>query len=643
MCGIAGIRLRERRPADWLRDRTVRMARTIAHRGPDHEGVWLDNGQISLANRRLAIVDLSPEGEQPMRSADGRHVIVLNGEIYNFVELRAELESDGLQFRGHSDTEVLLAAINRWGLAPALERAVGMFALAVWDAVDSRLTLARDRAGKKPLYYAREGDAFYFASEIKALRDGAGLALSTDPEAIHHYLSLGYVPSPLTAYREIREVPAGCWMRIEPNLTTRVERYWALPEAKENPISLDEAIEETERRLTVAVTQRLRADVPVGAFLSGGIDSGLMTAIAAGRSSKPVKTFTVTFGGGWFDEGPLAAQVVERYGTDHQAIHLSPAINDLLPRVVRSYDEPFADPSAVPTYAVAEAAGRKLKVVLNGEGADELFGGYRRSVAARYASPLAGLLEGVPGVRAVVNRLPRPGGFRTPYALAYRMLRGFGLGPMDRYLVWSSDGFTEEEKQALYRERRKLPSTTGALEVLLARLAGRPPVDHFMAVDFVLSLGDCLLVKMDIATMAHSLEARSPYLDHRLVEWAAALPRHLLFSARTTKPLLRRLAAKYLPGEVLSAPKRGFEIPLVDWVRGELFSMIGDLCLSQSGLVSDMFDRGQVERLLFRKTGLDDERWAKRLWILLMLAQWDKLCRPGASPVAGGGSPTGQS
>lgn len=617
------------------------MARTIAHRGPDHEGVWIDNGLVSLANRRLAIVDLSPEGEQPMRSADGRHVIVLNGEIYNFVELRVELEALGLRFRGHSDTEVLLAAINRWGLVQALERAVGMFALAVWDTVESCLTLARDRAGKKPLYYARNGDAFHFASEIKALRDGAGLSLSTDPEAIHHYLSLGYVPSPLTAYREIREVPAGCWMAIGPGLTSRVERYWALPEAGQDRISLDEAIEETERRLTIAVTQRLRADVPVGAFLSGGIDSGLMTAIAAAHSSTPLKTFTVTFGGGQFDEGPLAARIVERYHTEHQIIELSPAIEDLLPRVVRAYDEPFADPSAVPTYAVAAAAGRNLKVVLNGEGADEVFAGYRRTVAARYASPLAGLLEGVPGVRRIVDSLPRPSGFRTPYAFAYRVLRGLGLGPMERYVVWSSDGFTESEKQALYRERRELPSTTRALDVLLERLAGRSPVDHFMAVDFVLSLGDCLLVKMDIATMAHSLEARSPYLDHRLVEWAAALPRHLLFSARATKPLLRRLAAKYLPEGIIEAPKRGFEIPLINWVSGDLFPMISDVCLSRRGLIAEMFDRSQIERLLYRKSGLDDERWAKRLWILLMLAQWDMLCRAGASPIAGSGTVPG--
>lgn len=634
MCGIAGIRVRESRSADWLHDRTIRMARTIAHRGPDHEGVWLNDGKVSLASRRLAIVDLSPDGEQPMRTADGRYVIVLNGEIYNFIELRAELESEGLRFRGHSDTEVLLVAIDRWGLVAALERSVGMFAFAVWDAVESRLTLARDRAGKKPLYYAVEGEAFYFASEIKALRDGAGLRLSTNPEAIHHYLSLGYVPSPLTAYREIREVPAGCWMEIKQDLTSRVERYWTLPEAGHIRVSHAEAIEETERRLTVAVTQRLRADVPVGAFLSGGIDSGLITAIAAQHSSRPLKTFTVTFGGGRFDEGPLAALVAKRYLTDHQTIHLSPDIRDLLPRVVRAYDEPFADPSALPTYAVAEAAGQTIKVVLNGEGADELFAGYRRAVAARYVSPLAGVLEGVPGVRRIMGHLPRPTGFRTPYSFVYRMLRGLGLGPMERYLVWSSDGFTEDEKQALYREHRTLPPTSSALDELLQRLAGRSPVDHFMAVDFALSLGDCLLVKMDIATMAHSLEARSPYLDHRLVEWAAGLPRPLMFSGSTTKPLLRRLAAKYLPREIIAAPKRGFEIPLIDWVRGDLFPMIADICLSQSGIMAEMFDRRQLERLIFTKSGLDDERWAKRLWILLMLAQWDALCR-GGEPAAG--------
>jgi asparagine synthase (glutamine-hydrolysing) len=565
-------------------------------------------------------------------------VLVLNGEIYNFVELRGDLEREGVRFRGHSDTEVLLAAIERWGFEEALRRAAGMFAIALWDGVESRLMLARDRAGKKPLYFAVAGGGFYFASEIKALRDGARLPLSVDGQAIHHYLSLGYVPSLSTAYREVKEVPAGCWMIVDADLTRRVHRYWSLPQAGEEEITADEAIAETERLLGVAVTQRMRADVPVGVFLSGGIDSGLITAMAAQQSATPIRTFTISFDSRTFDEAPLARLVSERYATEHQTIELSPDLDDLLPRVVRAYDEPFADPSAIPTYAVARAASRELKVVLNGEGADELFAGYRRAIAARYLSDFAALAEHVPGIHALTERLPHPAKFRSPYALAYRGLRGLGLDSMQRFLVWSTDGFSERDKERLYRGGTRPLPTAEALHELLAPLATRSALDHFMAVDFALSLGDCLLVKMDIATMAHSLEARSPFLDHRVIEWAASLPRRILFSGTTTKPLLRKLAQKYLPPEITTAPKRGFEIPLFDWLTGKLAPMLNDLCLSPTGLLADLFDRREIERIVLRKTSLDDQRWAKCTWILLMLALWDKHCNsPGIAadaPVA---------
>ena len=299
-----------------------------------------------------------------------------------------------------------------------------------------------------------------------------------------------------------------------------------------------------------------------------------------------------------------------------------------------AYDEPFADPSALPTYAVAEAAGRHLKVVLNGEGADELFAGYRRHLAVLYFSRWERAFRLPAGaLRPMMGFLPAPTGFRTPYAFFYRFVRGLGESPMGRYIVWSSDGFTEVEKRALYRpEDGVFPATADALSRDLSWLGGRGVVGDFMAVDFALSMGDCLLVKMDIATMAHGLEARCPFLDHRLAEWAAGLPRRVLFAGRTNKPLLRALARRYLPDAVASAPKRGFEIPLIQWVRRDLFAMISDLCLSPNGIVREIFEKRQIEGLLLRRDGLDEERWAKRLWILLMLALWDRLCRRYTAP-----------
>lgn len=636
MCGIAGIYSPESRPDERLERIVRRMTQTIAHRGPDHEGVWESRGEgISLGYRRLAILDLSPDGHQPMHTDDGRFTIVFNGEIYNFVELREELLAEGAAFRGRSDTEVLLAAIEHWGFEAALERSAGMFAIAVWDMRDRRLLLARDRAGKKPLYYAIQSGAFCFASEIKAIRDGASLALTLDREAIHHYLSLGFIPAPRTAYREIREVPAGSWMEIDARLEPRTRRYWSLPVPTDLHISREDAVDQLEQVLSRAVRERLRSDVPVGVFLSGGIDSGLITAFAATQSSTPVQTYTVTFGEGGFDESPFAAAVAERYGTDHHTLRLAPNVEDLLSRVAAAYDEPFGDPSALPTYAIAEAAGRELKVVLNGEGADELFAGYRRHLAVWQAERLGwpGHLAGRALARAD-RLLPKLGGFRGPYALLRRAARGFGLSPMERYLAWSSDGFTETEKREMGRAGGEPPATAATLAAEYAGTLGCGAVADFMTIDFVLSLGDCLLVKMDIATMAHSLEARSPFLDHRLVDWAARLPREVLFDGRTTKPLLRQLAARHLPPQVVSAPKRGFEIPLVDWVGGRLFPMVRDVCLSPGGIVCDLFDRAAIERLIDRRDGrnLDDERWAKRLWLLLMLGLWHEASRRSGTP-----------
>ncbi|MCC7418394.1 MAG: asparagine synthase (glutamine-hydrolyzing) [Acidobacteria bacterium] len=629
MCGIAGVLTESDAPGSWLAETTARMTSRIAHRGPDHADSWNDGAAVCLGYRRLAIVDLSPDGNQPRVARGGRLALVFNGEIYNFVEIRDELARAGALFRGRSDTEVLLAAIDRWGLEPALARAAGMFAFALWDADARRLALVRDRAGKKPLYYCRSGGVWYFASEIKALRSGVGLSPDVNVEALHDYLSLGYVPGDRTICRDIEQAPAGAITFLARGRPPHAARYWQLPAPDEHaaPADLDD---ELDRLLTLAVQQRLRADVEVGLFLSGGIDSSLIAATAARASDRPLNMFTVAFDDEAFDESEPASRIAALFGGRHEVLRLSADARDTLPAIAAAYDEPFADPSAVPTFAVAKAAGRRLKVVLNGEGADELFGGYRRQVAIDRLARAEPLLRVLPGLSALARALPRPAGFRTPYSLAYRMLRGIDLPPAARYIVWSSDGFTEEEKGRLMPGRSCRP-TAGALAAEAGWPLDRGTVGDFMSLDFVYGLGDCLLVKMDIATMAHGLEARSPFLDHRLVELVARLPRRTVFAGGGTKPILRRMARRYLPSDIVEAPKRGFEIPLARWMSGELRPMMADSCLDPSGIVAEVMDRTAVRDFVDRRWPIDDERWAKCAWILLMLALWDRYAR-GASP-----------
>jgi len=579
---------------------------------------------VGLVHRRLSIIDLSVDGNQPMRSPSGRFVVTFNGEIYNYIELRAELEARGRSFRTQSDTEVLLASFEDWGVEGALNRVLGMFALALWDRRDHRLTLTRDRPGKKPLYYAKVDGSLYFASEMKALlkvMDGGVI----DRESLHHYLSLGYIPAPRTIYENIREIPAGSLMNVDEALQTSIHRYWTLPAPSSTNISFEDAVEETETRLRDAVRIRLRADVPVGLFLSGGIDSGLLAALASEESSEPIRTFTISFGESRFDESAHAALVAERYGTDHTVIPLNPDLETLVPQVARAYDEPFADPSALPTFAVAEAAAQEVRVVLNGEGADELFAGYRRSQAAWRMQKMSAKLSWIPdGLTSQLHRLlPRPKGFRTPYALGYRFLGGLGLGLGERYITWSSDGFTEEEKASLYFHPEQINATGHLLDEEWNWLEAEGDLDRFMALDLVVGMGDCLLVKMDIATMASSLEARCPFLDHRMMEWAASLPREVVFKGGDTKPILRSVAKNLLPLEIVSAPKRGFEIPLADWVGGPLDEMIRE-SLQSSRLIIDLFRPNVLKNFLEKsESGVGRERRAKLLWILFMLSQWD--------------------
>lgn len=623
MCGIAGIFSPQNQSGKYsiVKD----MLNHLEHRGPDGEGVWHNRESTCwLGHKRLSIIDLTEGGFQPIISNCGRYSLTFNGEIYNYIEIRKELERQGYLFRSDSDTEVLLQSFCASGIVETLQSSIGMFAGALWDNEERLLYLFRDRAGKKPLYYTNQGDALWFASEINAFKNNKNVSLTLDLEAINHYLSLGYIPSPSTVYQEVLEVGAGSVIKVASDLSETFMAFWEFKIERDRRISRFEAVEEIEALLQESVSLRLRSDVPVGVFLSGGIDSGLITALAAMQSSRSLKTFSAIFPGSSFDESESARQVAERYGTEHHELVIPSRLDDLIIRVGKSYGEPIADPSIIPTFAIAEEASKYIKVVLNGEGSDELFGGYRRHQAVMYFEKLSLIFNTIPKKvwQKLGQTLPKPIKARTPYGRFVRFARGLGLGSIERYLLWGADGFDENEKRSLWKQF-EFQSTN---EFLLRRynsISGLGVTSNFMALDFLSGMADCLLPKVDMATMASSIEGRSPFLDHRIIEWSNSINEKDLLHGQKSKPILRALAAKHLPTNIVNAPKRGFEIPLFDWVDGPLKQLIGDFCLSNTGLVAEVFNQTYVSALFDGRLNIDSERRAKCLWTLLMLAVWD--------------------
>jgi asparagine synthase (glutamine-hydrolysing) len=619
------------------------MTATLGHRGPDGEGCWLhDDAGIGLAHCRLTIID--PEsGDQPMWDSSDRVVIVFNGAVYNYVELRESLAATGREFRTRSDTETIINSYLAADGAAALafvDSLRGMYAFAIWDEARKCLVLARDRVGKKPLFYTEADDEFIFASEIQAVAQAMRKPPTLDPASLRRYLSWGCVPGPGTIYREIKSLLPGEVVLARDRKIERRRRHHALADYEPHAMvphesslpAMQECVESVDKWLQESVRIRLRADVPVGCFLSGGIDSGLVTAIAAESSAHPIKTITVGFESQQFDERPLAAEVARRYGTDHVEIPIHTDVRNDLARIARAYGQPYADSSAIPSFYVAAAARSHVKVVLNGDGGDELFGGYRRYVAAGLADNL------VRGDSSFARRcfaglarlLPRPNSFRTSYSFLRRVVRGLAMGSLDRYRAWVQDGFSDDEIRHL------LPSDGGdgvmlneddLAQTLAANgISWRSP-DSFhrqMAyADLLVVLPYDLLTKMDIACMHHGLEGRSPLLDTNLIH--RAWPMGLRYGRRgfSTKPILRQLARRYLPEVVCRAPKRGFEVPLIDWMRGELRDVAEDVLLSRNGLLQQLFRRDRLESLLREKQSLDPGSWARRVWILLMLGMWD--------------------
>ena len=636
MCGVAGFFPRTGVRAEASSQNLERLLGLLHHRGPDNARTWIaPEGRVALGHARLSIIDLTESGSQPMHSRSGRFTLALNGEIYNYHEIREDLSRQGCRFKGESDTEVFVEAVSEWGLREAVARTIGMFAFLLWDQARGTLSLVRDRIGKKPLYMAETPEGRWVASEISALAQVIESVGEVDHEAVHHFLSLGFIPGVRTIYQGIREVPPASILTWSVSSDDLLDRYWIVPNGPGEEVDPTEALEsQVDNVLRSAVALRLRADVPVGCYLSGGIDSGLLAAIASQESSERLRTFTVRFGEGSDDEGPLARLVADRYGTDHQEIWIEEEVPDLVQRVASAFGEPFGDASAVPSYAVAEAAAREVRVVLNGEGADELFGGYRRHVAAWSWEHLGGPLQGVLRIigRAATGRWSGGSrGGRTKTAFVGRFLKGASSSASigAQYIDWTREGFIEEEKAFLYRDGMS-PCQTTAAAVEGAR---EWPEDvgflrDFMGLDVTVTLRDCLLVKVDITSMAHSLEARSPFLDHRLIELAQATDRRVLLPWGRRKHVLKTLARKYLPDKLLTQPKRGFEVPLSRWLENELSEMLDDLVFSGLGIIGDLF---HIERIRTLRDGAKDlERWGtnsrrhKLIWLLLSLALWDR-------------------
>ncbi|MDP8998569.1 MAG: asparagine synthase (glutamine-hydrolyzing), partial [Myxococcota bacterium] len=601
MCGIAGcIDFGHRATSGELASLVGDMASALAHRGPDDSGIWVDAAAgCALGHRRLSIIDLSPAGHQPMVSPDGRYVIVFNGEIYNYIELRNELLARGHVFRGHSDTETILAATREWGFEHALERYNGMFAIALWDATERCLYLARDRFGEKPLYYGTAGGCLVFGSELKALRAHPRFDAVIDRDALTQFLRFGYVPAPGSIFTGIRKLPPATWLRIrEPTDVDRSpEVYWSLSEVVQHGIahrftgSNDEAVDELDRLLRDSIRLRMISDVPLGAFLSGGIDSSTVVALMQAQSDRPVRTFTIGTHDRAYNEAEMASAVARHLGTDHTELYVTASeAQAVIPRLPALYDEPFADSSQIPTFLVAQLARQQVTVALSGDAGDELFGGYTRYFWAEkiwrsirglplaVRKKLASAIRGASSARwdswfeRINSHLPAALQQRT---LGDKLQKVAGLmGVADRHELYLRLASTWKDPDAVVlRGSDRTPRLTRAAE----RLGVTAFSEQMMFADTLSYLPDDILVKVDRATMGVSLEGRVPLLDPRLVSFAWQLsPISKVRFGRGKLPL-RGVLSRYVPAKLFDRPKMGFGVPIGHWLRGPLRDWAEDL------------------------------------------------------------------
>ena len=655
MCGIAGIL--DRRSED-LRPVIDRMVKALHHRGPDASGTWVDERTgLALGHARLSIIDLSAEGNQPMLSASGRYVLTYNGEVYNFQELRRDLDRRGHRFRGRSDTEVMLAAFDNWGIETSLDRFVGMFAFGVWDKSERRLTLARDRLGKKPLYFGWMGDTFLFGSELKALRAHPAFYGEINRDVLALYLRHGYVPAPYCIYRNLYQLMPGSVLGISGDHRHRESDFSPFPESEQTPcrpmrywsardavergsaqvssMSEQEAIEELDGLLREAVRIRMVADVPLGAFLSGGVDSSTVVALMQVQSTQPVRTFTVGYHEEEFNEARHAKDVAAHLGTDHTELYVTPQdAMAVIPRLPQLYDEPFGDSSQIPTFLVSELTRRHITVSLSGDGGDELFGGYTRyfncqliwnrlmTIPAPLRRVLAfGIHSVSPSqwtalVRYMTPLLPKRLRMTLPGDKLYKLANLLIMaGPETLYHRLISQ-WPDPTAVVLGSVEPSTPVTDRARWATVPGL-----MEQMMYLDTVTYLPDDILVKIDRASMGIGLETRTPLLDHRVVELAWRLPTSLKVRNGEGKWALRQVLHKYVPRRLIDRPKMGFGIPIDSWLRGPLRAWAESLIEEQRLRDEGFFDPVPIrERWAAHLSGQRD--WQYALWTVLMFQAW---------------------
>jgi asparagine synthase (glutamine-hydrolysing) len=641
MCGIAGFSGIDAAPERGAAILT-RMTDAIRYRGPDDSGAWIDPDlRVGLGHRRLSIVDLSPAGHQPMTSVSGRFVIVFNGEIYNHHLLRKDLlaANSQLRFRGHSDTEVILTALDTWGLDRTLELLNGMFAIALVDRQEARLLLARDRIGEKPLYYALLGDSFVFGSELKALKQHPAWKAEIDPDALRSYLRYGYVPGPGSIYRSIQRVPPGGLVSVDlrgpERHRPRLRSYWsaerAVSEGIQHPLEIsdEDAVTRLRDLLADAVGMRMVADVPLGAFLSGGIDSSVVVALMQRQSDKPVRTFSIGFGERRFNEAESARAVAQHLGTQHVELYVSPQDSlDVIPKLSTMYDEPFADASQIPTHLVSKLARQHVTVSLSGDGGDELFCGYDRYTLA-YG--LSRGLEGVPSpVRSAAAMAIRAVPMRLWDLVGHTLPERLSAGRLGDRMHKLAQRFRHESFPQIFDSTLALWDEPESVMSQALRREAPPPIalratgnkfEQMMAFDLVTYLPDDILVKVDRASMAVSLESRVPLLDHRVVEFAWQLPMSFKRRDGVSKWLLKQVLYDLVPRELVDRPKQGFGVPIEHWLKKDLREWASDL-LSPEQIRRDGYLDADVVSKHFQEHLSGRRSWASQLWTVLMFQAW---------------------
>ncbi len=643
MCGIAGLFHLDGAPADL--DVLVRMTRVLRHRGPDEEGYFLNRpqdglpaadvplsglprgkgqGAAGLGHRRLSIIDLS-SGQQPLSNEDGTVWITFNGEIYNFQELQEELEAKGHSYRTRCDTETIVHAWEEWGEA-AFAKLRGMFAIALWDERKQALVLARDRVGKKPLYYSREGSRFLFGSEIKAILQAPGVSMEIDHAALSDYLSLLYVPAPRSIFSSVKKLPAAHYAVVT-SRGMRIEPYWDLEFAPVDGATEEAHQEKILEVLGEATGMRMISDVPLGAFLSGGVDSSGVVALMAERSAQPVKTSSIAFSVAKYDESHYAQQIADLFSTDHRVHRVTPETIPIIEKLSWHYDEPFADSSAVPTYYVSQMARESVTVALSGDGGDENFAGYRRYYFDLRENLVRNLVPG-PLRRPVfggIGRLYPKADWLPQVFRGKAFISNVARDPVEAYF-FSMSAFKEDQKAKLLQPHllRELKEhrTSDLFRHYYDRAKAEDHLSRILYLDIKTYLCEDILVKVDRASMAVSLEVRCPILDHRFMECVARIPSRMKIRGGDKKRIFKRALASRLPREIINRPKMGFGVPILEWLRTDIRDYAGELVLDGGG-TGTYFQRPYLERIWQQhQSGLRD--WSAELWAVMMFNLWHR-------------------